>query len=40
MIDKKTNIVKETRKLLEDISVEVMSGFKEITLSVFGSKKK
>ncbi len=40
MIDNKTDIVKETKKLLEEVSVEVMSGFKEITRSIFSSKKK
>ena len=40
MLNKKTKIVKETKKLLEDISIEIMTGFKQITLSAFRNEKK
>ena len=40
MMNNNTDIAKETKKLLEDISEELMSGFKEITRNIFCSRKK
>ena len=39
MINKKANFIKETKKMIQEISNEIMSGFKDIALIIFNDKK-